>query len=363
MWEAVDREIAQHALERALVGPKRQEFIFVSNDGDFAPIIMKLLSLGHTAGAWTVEATNVYSSLKKSGCVFPQKRYRWVDLAKVIGTAKADKDPAEKRDEERGQAAHTVTQRSTAHILKEQRRARAQANAREGATGTSDLDSPMRADVPPPVGLKWVGQEKLYYAIVETLNIRRECEQLLRAASNEERSTLFRSELSAKLSPLLRSIGYAHSSRIVFWLEQLTAIGVLVVSGESFPKQGIVTSEEGARRLFALVVAAANASSRAHSTRSDDRLNASAIRRALASERLAGDIQPALDSLMSAGDEAQQRVNARYLVYCARALGLVTFKQWPNTPDLITRPRLTALAEQIIAEELGSHPEAPEATA
>ncbi|MGH2479227.1 MAG: hypothetical protein ACRDHW_06195 [Ktedonobacteraceae bacterium] len=54
-------------------------------------------------------------------------------------------------------------------------------------------------------------------------------------------------------------------------------------------------------------------------------------------------------------------LDTRYAVFCARALGLLQFDEAPDTRAYILAPRLTALAEQVIARAL-SQPDAPEAT-
>lgn len=60
MLEAADREIAMHALERALLGPEGQEFIIASGDGDFVPLIYRLVGLGHSVQMWIWGETSAY---------------------------------------------------------------------------------------------------------------------------------------------------------------------------------------------------------------------------------------------------------------------------------------------------------------
>lgn len=62
--EAVDREIAMHAYERALLGPKGQEFIIVTGDRDFVPLVYRLVALGHQVRIWASPIREAYRTLE-----------------------------------------------------------------------------------------------------------------------------------------------------------------------------------------------------------------------------------------------------------------------------------------------------------
>jgi hypothetical protein len=61
--EAVDRELAMHAYERALRGPEKQEFIIVTGDGDYVPLIYRLVALGHRVRIWASPIRESYRTL------------------------------------------------------------------------------------------------------------------------------------------------------------------------------------------------------------------------------------------------------------------------------------------------------------
>lgn len=63
--EAVDREIDMHAYERALLGPEKQEFIIVTGDGDFVPLVYRLVAQGHRVQIWASPIRETYRALEK----------------------------------------------------------------------------------------------------------------------------------------------------------------------------------------------------------------------------------------------------------------------------------------------------------
>ena len=65
MAEAADREIALHAFERALTSDREQEFVIVSGDGDYAPLLYRLIALGHSVQIWMWGKTKAYSDAAK----------------------------------------------------------------------------------------------------------------------------------------------------------------------------------------------------------------------------------------------------------------------------------------------------------
>jgi uncharacterized LabA/DUF88 family protein len=76
--EAVDREIDMHAYERALLGPAEQEFIIITGDGDFVPLVYRLRALGHSVQIWATPIRDVYRTLASYIDV------RVLDLAQII---------------------------------------------------------------------------------------------------------------------------------------------------------------------------------------------------------------------------------------------------------------------------------------
>jgi NYN domain len=63
--QAVDHEIAAHALERALLGPAKQLFIIVSGDGGYVPLIYRLVALGHCVQLWATKPPDAYYEVER----------------------------------------------------------------------------------------------------------------------------------------------------------------------------------------------------------------------------------------------------------------------------------------------------------
>ncbi len=331
MFEAVDREIALHALERGLLGPARQEFILVTSDGDFAPLVYRLVALGHNVRVWSSSESNTYEKLKEYLSVYPEECYSWVNLAPLLGAPPDEMHPAEKRD-----ANRSKTSRKSLSIRA--------AFARKSGGAKADMSNNVSWHEPqihPPQTPMLAGQEKLYYAIVATLDARQFCENNM--TSDASRDSRFIGLLGEQLQPRIADVGYFHPSKVEYWRMHLTAIGVLAaVPGAKFPKAGDVEAELGAQQLYRMAQVIAEAATLAN-PRPDGLLNMDVILLQLAKIELSPDAQETLAPLIAVSN-GQRFTHIRYLLYCARALGIMTFDTVQTSRDLISNPELNETA-------------------
>lgn len=330
MGEAVDREIAMHALERALVGPDEQTFVIITSDGDFAPLIYRLAALGHSVQVWSSVATNVYRTLERYLPV------NLINLSQVIA-------------EQRAASASTETTEPAGHVKPPQRKRNRPLQA------TTFEPS---ATITLPSSLTQPGAEKLYYALVETRMAQSWCAD--RYKNDTARGSQLRAVLTTRLLPRLVGVGYSSGTGIEYWLDHLIALGVLAPSrsGE-FPASGSASAETAARQLYAMAEAAAQAAVQATSTRPDGFISMHAVHAQLATTELASEDTTPLRELV-APSNGKRTTHTRYFVSAARALGLLQFEDAPGTPDLIARPTLTRPEAADVAPQADVEPGGPE---
>ncbi|HZC08356.1 MAG TPA: NYN domain-containing protein, partial [Ktedonobacterales bacterium] len=330
MYEAVDRELAMHAFERALVGPPQQEFIIISSDGDFAPLVYRLIALGHSVQIWSFTRSSVYLALAQ---YLP---LTLVDLSQVLSeqTVEPPADPS----------AASATSTSLSRERRKRRRTPARRRRRS--------DQQVVANIAPPMNLTERGAEQLYYAIAETLRAhhRANMQQSLDTARNGQ----FHALLNSELAPRIASVGYSSGAWIDYWLDHLKALGVLISEpGHDFPRTGVTSAETAANHLYAMVKVVGDAALHATSNRPDGLLNMHVIL-----SQLEGVVSPegegaqALRSLL-APENGRRATHVRYLVRCARALGVIQFDDVRSSLDLIGSPRVTP-ADETLDDASGS---------
>jgi len=369
MAEAVDREIAMHALERALVGGAKQEFVIVSGDGDYVPLIYRLIALGHSVQVWMWGGTRAYIDAAKylPITIYNLETGSYVEPDKTTPSEASAATPPNAPPATPPNAPPVAPpalapaiEASALPRQAEHPHSPAPQNKRRYGARKSSAHA-KQSPVPPPTSLTLESQKRVYFAIAETLSIRQQCAERFPSADDDARENAFNGAIGSVMTPRLESIGYAQNSRIEYWRLHLAAIGALSsVPGARFPEAGSVEPEQCARRLYTLVETVARAAARATPNRPDGLLNMSAILSTLADEEPTAEADPALDSLLGK-QNGQRLTHARYLVYCARALGLVRFVEAPATPDLISDLQLET--SMSVARRTEDTSDAPEATA
>lgn len=326
MFEAVDREIAMHALERALLGPSHQEFIIVSSDADYATLVFRLVALGHTVQVWSAHQSTTYNAVKDDLTVFPDERFTPLALSSELDVSPGAPHPAEVMD-----ATRRRNRKPGFWARNKSPRAQQSGRAHPRPLTWSE------PYIEPPESLTSV-QGRLYVAIAATLSARHHCEI---GYEESERNSAFINLLGEKLQPRLASIGYQSGSKVEFWRAHMGGIGVLTPGANSvFPAQGATTPTDAARRFYAMVAAVADAAAHATSTRGDGVISAHNILSRLEGERQALASLPALAQLASI-DNGQRSTHIRYLTNCARAVGILQFDDVATSLDLFSNPRLT----------------------
>lgn len=314
MGEAVDRELAMHAFERALLGPPRQEFIVISSDADFAPLVYRLTELGHSVQIWSSTSVNAYRSLSR------YVPLTLVDLSQVL---------SEQSIEEPGDELTPAT--------------RTQETNKKRKSRKRPSGSAIFAQVTPPVHLVAPGQEKLYYAIAATLSARRYCED--QYTRDSSRHGAFQQLLTSGLAPRIASVGYSAGSWVDYWRDHLEASSLLAKTpGADFPSAGKVSAEAGTRELYAMAQACADAAIHAISNRPDGLLNMQVILPEVEAAAAVHDASQALRALVAA-ENGRRATHMRYFLRCARALGLIQFDDVRSSLDLIANPRVVRLDE------------------
>lgn len=310
--EAVDRELAMHAYERALLGPPQQEFIIVTGDADFVPLIYRLVALGHRVQVWATPIREAYREVEAYLGIHV------VDLSRAL-------------------LQHTISPQpqvvaTPLHSPKQKRR-------RLPHPRQSQPWQPPR--VAAPASLAQQGEQQLFYAVTGT--VAAHTEALRRFGTDVARNKSFRSLMSGKFSPRMADVGYSVGNWLDYWLEHLIALGVLVkVAGFAFPQRGSTSEEDAARSLFALSQAVANAVAAIGAVHEDGLVPMKDIAAALAANSSSFTGGAAALLKLVSDDNDRRIASARYFVRSARALGLLDFEDVPALLDTIAHPRLPA---------------------
>ena len=262
--EAVDREIDMHAYERALLGPAEQEFIIITGDGDFVPLVYRLRALGHGVQIWATPIRDVYRTLANYIDV------RVLDLAQIL------------------RELPDVTE----------------------------------------------AEEALYRAIKDTVKAREKVAK--QRGSAQQKRPIFLSQLSGLLKPTLASVGYSGGKYREYWLEHLAALNLMSPDDErTLPGPGTAEPVEAARQMFAMVCSAARSVERLATSRADGIVTMEAIGNDLAAEVVDDSAPDASLRRLLQAQSGKRRLHARYLVRCARELGLIKFEDVSLASDTI----------------------------
>jgi hypothetical protein len=310
--EAVDREIAMHAFERALLGPAGQEFIIVSGDGDYVPLIYRLVALGHRVQVWALRPAPPYN------VVAHYLGVNVIELTAILTESSSD-------GSDQAQSQIVASPRL--------------ANKRKKKAMQRSSHHPVFV----PQGRQTIpasGEGKLYYAIAETLDAYQW--SLDASKSEEERNTLFHSALGNALRPRLISVGYGIRSGMDFWLEHLIAMHVFtLVPGRVFPQRGETSAEDAAHMMFVAAQASARAALAVGAPHSSEIIVMSDVAAMVVSLPAAeNEAENALLGLLRSTRGTKLWAHTRYFVRSARALGLLMFEDVPGKPDQISHPYL-----------------------
>ena len=312
--EAVDRELAMHAYERALLGPPEQEFIIVTGDGDFVPLIYRLSALGHHVQVWAISLTEAYRVVEMYLGV------NVIALSQVISEL-AITQPDVKPD---ANPKPTVSQKRKRGIT------------RRSASSPKKVAQSER--IPSPVSLSESGEEKFYYAVAETLAAQGEASR--KFAEDSSRNGLFYGLMRGKYGPRLAGVGYSVGNWLEYWLEHLTILGVLVKSPAAYFRNVDRQVPRRQREVYSLLSkAAARAAAQVGATHDDGVVRMSEVASALAAQSSSADEDAAL-LFKLAPDTGRGITSIRYFVRSARALGLLEFQDNANSFDIIVHPRV-----------------------
>ncbi|WIG59773.1 MAG: hypothetical protein OJF49_002520 [Ktedonobacterales bacterium] len=315
--EAVDKELAMHAYERALLGPPSQEFILVTGDGDFVALVYRLAALGHRVQVWAAPANPTYHKLASYLDLVTVNDFSHVVSELEIVSSEPSERPA------------TLTPALTSKPKK--------AKARKQKKNQLSATVPPR--LPVPTSLSRSGEAQLYYAIADTITARNDAQ---RGKSDQSKRDIFYNLLDTTFRPRLASVGYSAGSKwFDYWQEHLMMLGVLHrARGHALPTIGSASAEDAARSLYAIAEAAARAAVQVALTRPEEIVSMNGVATALAAHDFPSDTAAApLLKLIAAGNDKRE-THARYFVRSARALGLLTFDDVPDSLDKIAHPRL-----------------------
>lgn len=322
--EAVDRELAMHAYERAVLGPPEQEFIIVTGDRDFVPLIYRLAALGHRVQIWAAPVHESYRVVETYLGV------NVIDLSHVISELRvASPESAPTPD---GRSGHRA---NPAHRQQQ--------------------SLPKR--IPAPTVALQAGEEHLYFAVAETIAAHEAA--MDRLSSDSSRNGRFHVLMRGSYGPRMAGVGYSVGNWLDYWLEHLIALNVLVkVDGQAFPKRGPTNAEGAARSLFAMSEAATRAALRVGAAHDDGLVRMSEVSAALANDPSLFDEHAAPLFKLLDVENGTRIAPVRYFVRSARALGLLEFEDVPDSLDLIAHPRLPGAGT--IATDTTVHGEADE---
>lgn len=318
--EAVDKELAMHAVERAILGPADQEFIIVTGDGDFVPLIYRLVALGHRVQIWAAPIRDAYKVIETYLGI------NVIDLQQVLSGLETT-SPEEASPQTTNPTAKPSTKKKK--------------NTGKSKSQPIRVDSVSPARIVAPASLSRSSEEQFYFAISETLAARAHAQ--LSSRSDTQRHGNFYSLLRGKYAPRLASIGYSAGNWMDYWVEHLKVLGILSKDGERlFPIQGPGSVEEAARSLSVMAERAARAALLVGVSHQGGLVRMSEVAAAIAIENpsSADDADPLL-ALVATGN-GKRITHSRYFVRSARSLGLLAFDDVQDSLDVIGNPRLPA---------------------
>ena len=253
--EAVDRELAMHAFERALLGPKHQEFIIVTQDGDYVPLVYRLCALGHKVQIWASTNSAPYSTLAT------YLDMDFVNLSHQLSDQGAELSPAIEPTPSRMSRAFAVRTARTARAVN----ARQNRHHKPFDPNSLEIHSPSAIRGDP-------GVEKLYRAIEVTRALHTWCKDTYR--SDAARYAKFRELGMTTLLPNIAGVGYSVGAWFDIWIEHLTALQVFTQSSqEKILARGPAETDTATRQLHAMAKAAALTATQATSIRPDGLIN------------------------------------------------------------------------------------------
>lgn len=316
--EAVDRELAMHAYERAVLGPPEQEFIIVTGDADFVPLIYRLVALGHRVQVWAAPVREAYKVVETYLGI------NVIDLSQRISEIEIAPQEA-------------TIPTTNARNRRKKRSTRGNRSSRMDMATTSRIVAPSTLLKP--------GEEHLYYAIAETLAAHAYAHERFRG--DNEKNGAFHSLLRGKYGPRLAGVGYSAGNWIDYWLEHLTTLGILLKDdSHAFPKHGSANEEYAARSLCAIAEMATQAAVLVSASHPDGLVRMSEIATTIAMEPLVVEEAAELLFDLVAPTNRQRITHTRYFVRSARALGLLEFDDVSDSLDVIRNPRLPVRESQ-----------------
>lgn len=328
--EAVDKELAMHAYERALLGPPHQEFIIVTGDQDFVHLVYRLVALGHRVQIWAAPMRQAYRTLGTYLDV------ELLDLTQVISeleVARREHVPPQAPGRAPGSAGSGA--------------ARAAKGARSDAVSAASTHPPS-ASTDPTTGtldvLELSGERAFYRAIAGTL---RAYEKAFRRTRGRAAENALRSLLAGDLKAQLAQVGYSAGSRLDYWIEHLIAAGVFAREAGSGSLKVITTEPDlAASRLFGMTKAAARCAARVAATHEHGAVRMDEVAAELiasGSATLSADADALYQLLVTSG--TRRGMHARYWVRGARSLGLLDFEDTPASLDTVRYVSLVSPAD------------------
>lgn len=334
--EAVDHELAMHAYERALLGPPGQEFIIITGDADFVPLVYRLVALGHRVQIWAAQIPKAYQVVEKYLGI------KLVDLSPVIPKRKKTyrpqvaPPPLSTPISKTHLPAPKLPAPKTALPTSKRKHRRSPSRHQQRSSAL-----PL---VPAPTSLAQPGEKQLYYAVADTIAAHAEASR--RFTTDNSRNLSFHSLMHGAYGRRVTGIGYNVDKWLTYWLRHLIALGVLVkVDGLVFPQRGSTTAEDAARSLFAVSAATARVAVAIGAKHDDELVRIKEVAAVLAAERSAPSTNAggALILLRRIATDSGRRIMfTRDFLRSARALRLLQFEDVPNPPDTIAHPRLPA---------------------
>lgn len=341
--EAVDREIAMHAFERALFGPENQLFVIISQDGGYVPLVYRLLALEHRVEIWASDPPKAYAEVQKFVNVVPNDPAvgdgnvkEKLKLLRLVVVDLTEKIP-ELRQRQGRKVKPSIQQKPTLSEVPSGNEHVRQPSQREMVA--SGYQAKTVLGIPPTISLP--GEEEIYRAIMCTIEVRDYA--LSVGGAGENGNSFFHTELGTQLKPFLIRLGYSDGNRtnLKYWLIHLHAIHLFgMAAADSLPEHDDTPPDQAARSMFAMARLAADAAVRAASMSKAKFISMHKIVNAISSMQFSeGELAlPLIGLLMSDGPHAGTRM--RFFIQSARALSLLSFDDDPGTQDRIRNPRL-----------------------
>lgn len=298
----VDVELALHAYQRALIGPEHQEIHLVTADGDFVPLVYRLKAMGHTLHLWADAGEPISTALTALPEYLDVETHRFGEALPGMSSSSTQATP------------HT--------------------DAHQQVPEETDAVSEATVDLPLPNERAIATLERAISATLQWLNA-----SFILSQTPEVRQLALRNWLNGEGRASIEPLAYPIKDAGAYWIAHLKAFGILQGGNGAAPltPSSLIPHDAAVRIERVLCVVSHIAKRLANeSLQAEIKLNMLGQRLDKSPLIAAEDMPRHLHALLS--DANHLITNIRCFVWCARALGLLQFREQKNLNLVLVLP-------------------------